>query len=706
MATPTLKVALEQEEAWQRGAGIAMPWEATALNLPENADSGEQRQILDALPVLVFLERSGRIVFANAEARRLLGMSEGEWVERPVEEVLWGLYPGTAEPQTLLTGTGKGSPFHATLPSVNGQMMPVEGTYSVLGPHGREAVIVAHPGGRESAPKSQLMDQVLASIPEAVAIEHDYHILYTNPAFTRMFGFTADEVGGGSLRQLIVPETRWNELASLEKAVDEQGRATVETVRVTRSGELIDVSLQCAPLMVDSGKVGYVYTFRDIAERKMAEARLQHDAMHDALTGLPNRALFMDRLSLALTRRLRRPDQSSGVLYIDLDRFKQINDALGHAAGDALLLGVAERLSAVLRPQDSAARLSGDEFAVLVENIVSASDLEIVAQRMVQQMEKPFDIFGHAVQASMSIGAAMAGPAHETADLLMRDADFAMYRAKQAGAGQYEIFDKHLEVCITNQHERERELRGALERREFEFRYLPVFSLHSGNAECLESLLCWLRADGRSEGATDMMAVAEATGLSIGLGREGLDAACRQLRAAGEQPAGRACIVSVNLTARQFFHPEMSTQLRAALEASGADPTRLQIEVPESALNERPDAAVAVLQRVADCRVRIAINNFGSGLAPLNHLVRLPIDAIKLDARLVHTAPLAGRQQTMIEALIRLSHTLGIQVVGQGIETPEQLQTLIRLGCDLGQGPLLGQSLDRAQALALVGQAA
>jgi EAL domain-containing protein (putative c-di-GMP-specific phosphodiesterase class I) len=150
----------------------------------------------------------------------------------------------------------------------------------------------------------------------------------------------------------------------------------------------------------------------------------------------------------------------------------------------------------------------------------------------------------------------------------------------------------------------------------------------------------------------------------------------------------------------------MSTQLRAALEASGADPTRLQIEVPESALNERPDAAVAVLQRVADCRVRIAINNFGSGLAPLNHLVRLPIDAIKLDARLVHTAPLAGCQQTMIEALIRLSHTLGIQVVGQGIETPEQLQTLIRLGCDLGQGPLLGQSLDRAQALALVGQAA
>ena len=185
-----------------------------SLNLPENTDSAEQQEILDALPVLVFLEREGKIVFANVEARQMLGLAEGEWIERPVEEVLWGLFPGTAEPQTLLTGTRQGSPFHATLPAKNGRLLPVEGTYSLLNAELREAVIVAHPGGRDRAPKPQLMEDVLASIPEAVAIVHSGHVLYTNPAFTQMYGYTAEEASGGRLRELIVPETRQHETAT------------------------------------------------------------------------------------------------------------------------------------------------------------------------------------------------------------------------------------------------------------------------------------------------------------------------------------------------------------------------------------------------------------------------------------------------------------------------------------------------------------
>ncbi|MGH9598562.1 MAG: PAS domain S-box protein, partial [Terracidiphilus sp.] len=281
-----------------------------SLNLPENSDSIEQQDILDALPVLVFLERAGRIVFANAEARQMLGLGEAEWVSRPVEDVLWGLFPGTAEPQTLLTGTRKGSPFHATVPTLSGRLLPVEGTYSILDAELREAVIVAHPGGRERAPKSRLMEDVLASIPEAVAIEHGNHVLYTNPAFTRMFGYSAEEASGGSLRELIVPETRLSEVAMLEKQVDESGRATIETTRMNKAGELVDVSLQAGPLLVDGAKVGRVLTFRDIGERRQTEAKLQHDALHDVLTGLPNRALFTDRLALALSRRSRRLDQS------------------------------------------------------------------------------------------------------------------------------------------------------------------------------------------------------------------------------------------------------------------------------------------------------------------------------------------------------------------------------------------------------------
>ena len=349
-----------------------------------NTNLEAQREVLDALPVLVFLERAGKIVFANAEARQLLGLTGDEWVPRPVEDVLWGLFPGTAEPQTLLTGTRHGSPFHATLPAPNNRLVSVEGTYSICNAQLREAVIVAHPSEKERAPKSRLMEDVLSSLPEAVAIEHQNHVLYTNPAFTGMFGYTAEEAGGGSLRELIVPETRLNENAMLLRAVDEQGSATMETVRVNKAGELVDVSMQIAPLLVGGAKVGYVFTFREIGEMKATEAKLQHDAMHDVLTGLPNRALFLDRLHLTLTRRLRHPENGCGVLYVDLDQFKAVNDSLGHAAGDVLLMSIAGRLRSSLRPQDSAARLGGDEFAVLVENIVTAGDLEIVAKRILR----------------------------------------------------------------------------------------------------------------------------------------------------------------------------------------------------------------------------------------------------------------------------------------------------------------------------------
>jgi len=702
MATPALKSTVGPEWKPARLGIIAVPVEATSLNLPKNADSGEQREILDALPVLVFLERAGKIVFANAEARQILGLSEGEWVERPVEEVLWGLFPGTAEPQTLLTGTRKGSPFHATMPAKNGRLQPVEGTYSLLNAELHEAVIVAHPGGREPAPKSRLMEDVLACIPEAVAIEHGNHVLYTNPAFSRIFGFTTEEASGGSLRELIVPETRQNEQATLEKAVDEQGHVLLETVRMNKAGELVDVCLQAAPLLVDEAKVGYVFTFRDIGERKQTEARLQHDAMHDVLTGLPNRALFLDRLTLALKRRNRHPEYGCGVLFMDLDRFKEINDALGHAAGDVLLIALAQRIRSALRPQDSAARLGGDEFAILVENIFSAGDLEIVAKRVLREMERPFDIFGHHVQAGASIGAAMAGPEHTSADLLIRDADFAMYRAKQSGGRQFEIFDKHMEVCVSSQQERERELRYVLDKRLFEFSYQPIFALQNGKLDSFESLLRWRKVDGSIDGFSDLLAVAEDTGLSITIGRESLNAACRQLRQWCDSTPAAGIRMTVNLANRQFYHPDMVAQLKRALIASGADPSRLSLEIPEGVLNENPDAAVAIVQRMVDCNVRVAVDDFGSSLAPLNHLVRLPIDRVKLDPRLTLAATSTGRQQAVLETLIRLGRSLDLQVVAQGIETPEQLKALSLMGCEFGQGTLLSQALEPAHAIKLL----
>jgi Amt family ammonium transporter len=554
------------------------------------------------------------------------------------------------------------------------------------------------------AAQQRLMGDVLASIPEAVAVVRGEQAIYVNAAFTRIFGYSAEKIIGKSLRDLIVPDTRQEEIAQVIKDVDQFGSASLDTVRTKKDGGLLDVAIEAQPLVENGEKTGYIFTYRDISERKRVEARLQHDALHDPLTGLPNRALFLDRLSLAFTRRSRNRGQNCGVLFLDLDRFKEINDTLGHATGDALLMAVAERLRGALRPQDTAARLGGDEFAILVENILSVSGMEIVATRVLEAMEREFEVCGHTIHAGASIGIAIAGPDHAVPEMLIRDADYAMYRAKQDGGGRFDIFDKHLELHVANLQDRERELRQVLEKRLFEIWYQPIFRLQDGKLEGFESMLRWRREDGSMANLSDLMPVAEETGLSISLGRETVEAVCRQLHSWTEILPCAGLTVGVNLSHRQFYLPDLIAHVKKTLAASEAAPERLLFEVEESALSENSGAALAIFGRLLGCNVRLAVDNFGSGLSPLNHLVRLPIDVLKLDPSLTQAATQAGRQVAVMESLIQLGLKLGVQVVAQGIESPEQLAALIRLGCELGQGPLLSPALQPLQAQMLAEQ--
>jgi Amt family ammonium transporter len=548
------------------------------------------------------------------------------------------------------------------------------------------------------------MEDVLDSIPEAVAVVRGTQAIYVNAAFSRIFGYSAEEVIGHNLSEFHVPQTLQHEIERVRKAVDQFGVASLETVRMKKDGGLLDVALEARPLVVNGEQAGYVLAFRDIGERKRTEARLQHDALHDPLTGLPNRALFLDRLSLAFTHRARSRGQNCGVLFLDLDRFKEINDTLGHAAGDELLKAVAERLRGALRPQDTAARLGGDEFAILVENILSVSDMEIVANRVLRAMEREFEVCGRTIHAGASIGVAMAGPDHAAPELLIRDADFAMYRAKQDGGGRFEIFDKQLRVQAVSLQERERELRQVLEKRQFEIWYQPIFRLQSGKLEGFESLLCWQRTDGSVASLSDLLPVAEETGLSISLGRETMEAVCKQLQNWTEVLPSAGLTLAIHLTQRQFYHPDLIANVKRTLAASGADPARLLFEVDETALSENPGAALAIFERLLGCNVRLAVDEFGSGLAPLNHLVRLPIDVLKLDSRMTQAATQAGRQVAVLESLIQLGSKLGVQVVAQGIESAEQLAALTSMGCELGQGPLLSPPLPPTQAQRLAEQ--
>jgi Amt family ammonium transporter len=539
---------------------------------------------------------------------------------------------------------------------------------------------------------------MLASIPDAVAVVGGDRVLYANADFTRIFGYPVEEVIGASLQELIVPRTRWQESTQVTKTVDESGHASLETVRKNKEGKLVDVALEAGPLVISGEKAGYVFSYRDIGDRKRMEAKLQHGALHDALTGLPNRALFLDRLSLAFTRRLRRSDQNCGVLFLDLDHFKEINDTLGHAAGDQLLKLVAERLRTALRPQDTAARLGGDEFAILVENILSISDIEIVAGRVLREMQREFEVCGRSIHSGASIGVAMAGPEHAAPEMLIRDADFAMYRAKQEGGGRFEIFDKQLEVRVASLQEHERELRQVLDQSRFEIWYQPICKLQSGKLEGFESVLCWRRGDGEVVSFSDLLPIAEDTGLSISLGRETMEAVSKRLRSWTEALPQSELILAINLTERHFYHPDLIAQVKRTLSASGADPARLLFEVGETALSENPEAAHAILRCLLDCNVRLAVDDFGSGLAPLNLLTRLPIDVLKLDPSFTQAAIECGPRTAVLESLIHLGAKLGVQVVAQGIETPEQMEALGRMGCELGQGPLLSPPLEPSQA--------
>ena len=552
----------------------------------------------------------------------------------------------------------------------------------------------------------RLMGDVLGSLADAVVVECNHRVVYANAAFERIFGYAAEEICGGRLQDFIVPEARQKECAQVARELAQGGVSTLETERKRKNGALVDVAFDARPLLVGGKIAGLVFTFREIGERKRIEAKLQHDALHDTLTGLPNRALFQDRLGQAFRQRLRRRGQNCGVIFLDLDRFKDVNDTLGHTAGDELLIAVAERLRAALRPQDTAARLGGDEFAILVEHIHSISDMERVAGRVLQAMEREYQIGGRSLRAAVSIGVAIAGAEHAAPELLTRDADFAMYRAKQAGGGRMEIFDKKLEVVAASLQERELELRRVLDQRLFQIWYEPICRLQTESGgvvrlEGFEAQLRWPRADGTVARLSEVMAVAEETGLSISLGREKLELVCRQLHRWSQVLPQRELSIAIRLSQRQFYHPDLIAQLKKTLVASEADAARLLLEVGEETLSEDPVAALGILERLLGLNLRLAVDDFGSSLGPLNHLVRLPIDVLKLDPALTKAATQTGRQVAVLESLIQLGLKLGVEVVAQGIETREQMEALVRMGCALGQGPLLSPVLEPEAALEL-----
>jgi diguanylate cyclase (GGDEF)-like protein/PAS domain S-box-containing protein len=451
--------------------------------------------------------------------------------------------------------------------------------------------------------------------------------------------------------------------------------------------------------------VGYLV---DITQRKELETQLTKLAYHDALTGLANRTLFRDRVEHALAR-AGRMQSTVAVLFLDLDHFKTINDSLGHAEGDRLLVAIAGRLLNATRGADTVARLGGDEFAILLEDVGQEQDAVIVAERITEAMRRPVHIAGKDVLASTSIGIARCS-AGESADALLRNADLAMYMAKRHGKRHWRIFEPAMHAAARERLELEADLRIALDRGEFHFLYQPVVELQSGRIVGAEALIRWQHPQRGMVPPLSFIHVAEETDLIFALGRWGLSEACRQARTWDEAgvtaASGKPLNVMVNLSARQLQQTGLASHVAAALLESGIEPSRLIVEITESAVMQNSESTMAMLHALHELGVEIAMDDFGTGYSSLSHLQRFPIDCLKIDRSFVNGLGSNRNDTALVRTVVALGHTLALRTVAEGIETEQQRETLIALGCEFGQGYLFARPLEPDQLVALIEQGA